>query len=71
MDKIARKVYTEYHNNESNVFECGVNCVAIMYHEPIGEGDSHYCDVLHSDGVIQRIFKPNYVVFEGGRKDEI
>jgi hypothetical protein len=40
------------------------NVTKIDYHEPLGNGDVHYCDVHHSDGVVQRIFRPDFIEFE-------
>ena len=36
----------------------------IIYHEPIGGGDAHYCDVEFDDKSITRIFNPDSVEFK-------
>jgi hypothetical protein len=36
---------------------------SITYHEPMGEGDAHYCDVFYSNGSCDRIFKPDSIEF--------
>lgn len=43
------------------VFQGGV--VRIVYYEPQGEGDAHYCDVDYSDGSRTRVFRPDVVIF--------
>ena len=37
---------------------------SIQYHEPSGEGDAHYIDVLISNGKRIRIFQPDEIEFE-------
>jgi hypothetical protein len=33
----------------------------IMYHEPRGEGDQHYCDIYYVNGSLERIFRPDSI----------
>lgn len=44
--------------------------VSINYHEPLGEGDAHFCDVLYSDNKLVRVFRPESVTFTDDRKKE-
>ena len=36
---------------------------SIKYHEPVGNGDAHYCDVYFKDGQHKRYFNINEVEF--------
>jgi len=36
---------------------------SIDYHEPMGHGDKHYCDVYLEDGTMERVFNLNSVAF--------
>jgi len=38
------------------------NCTEIMYHEPLGEGDRHYCDIFCGEEKL-RVFNINRIVF--------
>lgn len=60
----------QYGNNENGIdinydsAEVGKNGVKhIIYHEPKGEGDRHFCDIIHEDK-IQRVFNLNNIFFE-------
>ena len=57
--------YTTGESGEEYVqYEVGKNNVlSIEYHEPKGEGDRHYCDVTMEDGIINREFNLNSIVF--------
>jgi hypothetical protein len=37
---------------------------AIDYHEPMGEGDAHYCDITYTNGKTDRVFNLNSVEFD-------
>lgn len=39
--------------------------IDIIYHEPIGEGDKHFCDI-HFENSYTRVFNLNSVEFELG-----
>lgn len=41
----------------------GVTVEMIKYHEPQGDGDAHYVDVLYSDGTSRRVFRPDCIDF--------
>ena len=43
--------------------EVGFTIKRITYHEPMGEGDAHYCDVFFTNGNMERYFRPRSVVF--------
>ena len=45
-----------------NIKQSTVEC--IEYHQPMGDGDAHYCDILHTDGKITRFFRPDEIVFD-------
>lgn len=36
----------------------------IKYHQPQGEGDRHYVDVIYTDGSCHRVFNPDTVRFK-------
>lgn len=38
-------------------------CDKINYHEPRGEGDSHYCDIYKGEN-FTRLFSPSKIEFE-------
>ena len=38
--------------------------IKIEYHEPVGNGDCHYCDIYFEGGTISRVFNLNEVVFK-------
>jgi len=40
------------------------NVESIIYHEPRGEGDKHYCTVTYKDGSKQRFFNLNSVKWD-------
>ena len=35
----------------------------IEYHQPQGEGDAHYCDIIYTSGNVDRIFRPDSIEF--------
>ena len=43
---------------------CGSLVTQIEYHEPMGEGDQHYCDIYYDDGDVVRMFRPDFITFE-------
>ena len=34
----------------------------ILYHQPTGEGDRHYCDIFSDDGTQVRVFNLNKII---------
>ena len=67
----VRQFFKSY-NDPDNLYDsyyvgklCGGNVIVsqIEYHEPQGEGDAHYCDVIYSDGCKTRIFRPDSIDF--------
>lgn len=65
----AQRVYKEFADGAYKEYYLekmvggGVVVDAIEYHEPQGEGDAHYCDILFSDGTVERLFRPNSINF--------
>ena len=51
--------FIEYHLGK--MIGGGVVVDNIKYHEPQGEGDAHYCDVIFSDNTEQRVFRPDVI----------
>lgn len=39
----------------------GIMVEKIIYHEPQGEGDQHYCDIVFAGGKTTRVFRPDTV----------
>ena len=63
--------YKEWARELAEVFEPGMakgeyTIIEVTYHEPQGEGDAHYIEVIMDDGTVRRIFRPDEVIFEGG-----
>ena len=56
--------YSHENGEEYKEYIVGKEVVSIEYHEPLGSGDAHYCDVLLEDGTIDRVFNINSIIFE-------
>ena len=54
----------EYANKVMEYAVGKVGVERIEYHEPQGEGDSHYCD-MSSQGIrVIRVFRPDFIRFK-------
>jgi len=60
-----KEVYKEYPIDESKelIKSHYEDVEKIEYHEPMGEGDTHYCDVCYTNGRKYRIFRPDSILF--------
>lgn len=61
--------YKEWNDGTSETFEPEMLkgdyvIERLEYHEPVGEGDVHYVDVIMSEGTQRRIFRPDEVILE-------
>ena len=69
MERVIYQVYKEYNNGDVEDWFVGKTdldgneVMEIGYHQPMGEGDAHYCDVSFSNGGILRVFKPDTIEF--------
>ena len=63
-----QEVFKEYRNEEQDYYFIGKDTlsgkvVEILYHEPSGEGDAHYVDVITDSDTKFRIFRPDSITF--------
>ena len=57
--------YSNEIGQESSNYEVGKYGVKeIEYHQPAGEGDRHYCDVIFENGYERRIFNLNAITYK-------
>ncbi len=65
-----KNIYKEYQDKHADFYEIDKkDVVNIVYHEPRGEGDSHFVDVMFYNGDLKRIFKPDSITW--GKKKEV
>ena len=62
--KIVKSFFKSTGDGEHYFYFRGkLHVVDITYHEPQGEGDAHYCDVIFDDKSSFRVFRPDVVEF--------
>jgi len=70
-DTILNQMGNIYTMGKPKAFGSNILVVNIEYHFPMGDGDAHYCDVFFDDGVIERVFRPDHVIFAKPNPDNI
>ena len=68
MKEYEKVIAITYGTDDELSFKVGyLSCTKIEYHNPMGNGDRHYCDVYFKRSKV-RIFNISSVEFVGGEK---